>query len=315
MKRTKQPAFGIVGAPVDTAVREHLRTHRPGPDPRLDPAVDAARRGDWPAVAGTMPPVTADPDLHHRAVAEVAELAVEDDRWLNAWLDSTPQDANAWCVHAQAITRLAWRLRTAAPASEVLPEQAIGFRRVLGQAPAACARATALAPGLATPWIVLMSAAQGLGWDHERFRALWAEVSARAPESVAAHRRALHYWLPRWQGSAELAGGFVVETLDRARPGSLLTAIRFEHAFLEGVADPGAIEAALADLAAAPADHPYRVHHRHWLAYLFTTARRYDEALAEFHAIGGYAGAPPWELFADPAGAFAATRAGATGRR
>src|SRR5436309_8259455 len=160
MKRTKQPAFGIVGAPVDTAVREHLRTHRPGPDPRLDPAVDAARRGDWPAVAGTMPPVTADPDLHHRAVAEVAELAVEDDRWLNAWLDSTPQDANAWCVHAQAITRLAWRLRTAAPASEVLPEQAIGFRRVLGQAPAACARATALAPGLATPWIVLMSAAQ-----------------------------------------------------------------------------------------------------------------------------------------------------------
>jgi hypothetical protein len=132
---------------------------------------------------------------------------------------------------------------------------------------------------------------------------------------VAAHLRALHYWLPRWRGSAELAGGFVVETLDRARPGSLLTAVRFEHAFLEGVADPGAIEAALADLAAAPADHPYRVHHRHWLAYLFTKARRYDEALAEFHAIGGYAGAPPWELFADPAGAFAATRAEATRRR
>src|SRR5204863_6597311 len=123
------------------------------------------------------------------------------------------------------------------------------------------------APGLATPWIVLMSCAQGLGWEPDRFREIWASACARAPHSVAAHERALYYWLPRWQGSAELAAEFVADTGARATPGRLLTGIRLEYLFLERTHDAvlhrgpelaEALDAALADLAAAPPDHPYR---------------------------------------------------------
>jgi hypothetical protein len=342
MKRgTRQPAFGIVGAPVEAAVapggvrqavdaaahgfvpRERLRVDRAGHDPALDASADAARRGDWRAVAAVLPPIGTDPDRYHLMLSGVADLAVEDDTWLNAWLDAAPHDANAWTVHAQAMVRLAWRLRTGASARDLLREQWVGFQRVLRQAPAACERAATLAPGLSTPWIVLMSCARGLGWDHDRFRQIWAEVGARAPQSVAAHQAALQYWLPRWQGSPELAAGFVADALARATPGRLLTGVRLEYLFLERIpATDGersayhrgpelaaALNAALADLAAAPPDHPYRIHHRHWLAFFLTKAGRYAEAVEEFRAIDGYAGARPWELFADPADAFAGTRA------
>jgi hypothetical protein len=326
MRRSK-PAFGIVGppptaAPPDAAVahgfvpRDRIRTDRVGDDAALDGVAEAARHGDWRPAAAVLPPVDADPDRYHRAVTGLADLAVGDDAWLNAWLDATPDDPGAWCVHAQAMVRVAWELRTSAPARDVLPEQWAGFRRVLGQVPAACERATALAPDLAAPWIVLMSCAQGQSWEHERFRGLWGEIGKRAPHSVGAHRRALQYWLPRWQGSDELAAAYVAETLARATPGRLLTGVRLEYLLMErsggfhrGPEAAEAIDAALADLAAAPADHPYRTPHRHWLAYFLTKAGRYAEAVEEFRAVDGYAGVWPWQLFADPAGTFVETRA------
>lgn len=341
MRKTSRPAFGIVGAPTGSAAapsgerqtvdvtayglvpRERLRTDRSGPDAVVDATVDAARRGDWHEVAGILAPLQADPDRYHRVCTSVAEVAVQDDAWLCTWLDAAPGDAGAWCVHAVAMVQLAWRLRTGVAAKDVLPGQWAGFSRVLRQAPAACERAAALAPHVATPWITLMSCAQGLGFDHRRFREIWAEVVKRAPSSVAAHRRALQYWLPRWQGSDDLAAGFVTETLARATPGRLLTGVLLEYLFLErapagatertaylqGPEVAEAIDAARADLAAAPADHPYRAQHRHWLAYLLTTAGRYAEAVEEFRAVDGYAGAWPWQLYADPAATFATTRA------
>jgi hypothetical protein len=321
-----RPAFGIVGtapgadAP-DPAValgfvpRDRIRTDRAAGEPWLDGAAEAARRGDWRAVAAVLPPVDADPDRYYRIVGLVAELAVTDDGWLNAWLDAAPDDPGAWCVHAGAMVALAWELRTSAAADDVLPAQWAGFRRVLGQVPAACARATALAPDLAAPWITLMPCARGQSWEHDRFRELWAEVAKRAPNSVAAHRGALPYWLPRWQGSDELAAGYVAETVARATPGRLLTGVRLEYLLMErrgefhrGPEAAEAVDAALADLAAAPADHPYRPGHRHLLAYFLTKAGRYAEAVEEFRAIDGYAGAWPWKLFADPVATYVTTR-------
>jgi hypothetical protein len=336
---TKRPAFGIVGQPVESASasggtrqafdpvaygfipREQLRTDRP--DASMDSLIEASRRGDWPAIAAALAGLAADPDRHWRGVAAVADAASNDDGWLNAWLDTTPQDPHAWCVHAQAMVRLAWELRTGKPAREVKREQWIGFHRVLGQVPAACERAAALGPELAAPWIALMPAAQGLSWDNDRFREIWAEAVTRGPRSIPVHRAGLAYWLPRWQGSAELVAAFVADTLSRATPGSLLTLIRLEYLFLERVPgrDPQrsaylhgtelgeALDTALADLAAGPADHPFGAHHRHWLAYFLTKAGRYREAVRHFRAVDGCLGARPWELHADPAGTYAATRA------
>jgi hypothetical protein len=339
--REKQPAFGIVGTPVETAVasggvrqaidaaayglmpRERLRTDSAGPDPAVDDAVAAARSGDLATVAATLAACATDPDRHTRVVGAVAEVAVRDEGWLYAWLDAAPGDAHAWCVHAYALVSLAWELRTAASGKDVLREQWIGFRRVLGQAPEASERATALAPGLATPWMTLMSCAQGLGWDHARFNEIWGNITARAPYSVAAHQRALSFWLPRWRGSAELAAAFVAETMARAEPGRLLTSVRLQYLFMERIPSAAAqrtafyqgpevteaIDMALADLAAAPADHPFRQHQRHWLAYFLTRAGRYAEAVEQFRAVDGYAGGRPWDLFNDPVDVFVSTRA------
>ena len=338
---SKRPAFGIAGAPVDSApvpggqrqaadVAAHgfvpigqLRADRAAHEPALDACAEAARRGEWRTVSATVPPADAEPDLHARALFAVAELAVEDDAWLGAWLDGAPGDANAWCVHAEAMVLLAWRLRTSNQAKDVLPEQWQAFHRVLAQAPAACERATALAPHLATPWITLMSCAQGLSWDNDRFREIWAEILARAPYSAAAHMRALNYWLPRWQGSPELAAAFVNDTEARAPLGRLLSGVRLEYIFLErargtaaertayyrGPELSEALDAAQADLASSPPDHPYRSNHRHWLAYFFTKAGRYAEAVDEFRAVDGFAGGWPWKVFDDPTTTFANTRA------
>jgi hypothetical protein len=341
MRKPSRPAFGIVGTPVESTIapdgerrtvdvteyglvpREQLRTDRPGPDALVDATVTAARGGDWRTVAATLARFRAGPDRYHSVCAAVAEVAAEDETWLWTWLDAAPGDADAWCVHAMAMVDLAWRLRTAAAAKDVLPGQWAGFKRVLRQAPAACERAAELAPHLATPWITLLACAQGLGYDHGTFRALWAEVIWRAPSSVAAHNRALQYWLPRWQGSAELAAGFVTETLARAAPGQLLTGVLLRHLYLErapasaaeaaeyfqGPEVAEAIDSALDDLAAAPEGHPYRAEHRHLLAYLLTKAGRPAEAMREFQAVDGYAGAWLWQFHADPAATFAATRA------
>jgi hypothetical protein len=259
------------------------------------------------AVAAAAP----DPDRHFLVLSGVAELAVEQDGWLNAWLDAEPRDAHAWSTHAEALHRLAWRLRGRAPAGEVLPEQLAGFRRVLPQAAAAAERAAALAPDLAAPWIVLAACAPDLSFDHDRFRGIWTEIVARAPLSVPAHHRALAYWQGTAElGTAELAEAFVAETAQRATPGRLLTGVRLEYLFgKEGGDLAWALDAALADLAAAPPDHPYRAHLRHWLAYHLTRAGRYPAAVEQFRAIDGYAGAQPWERYPDAAGAFAGTRA------
>ena len=341
MRKPSRPAFGIVGTPAESTVvpsgerhtvdvtkyglvpRELLRTDRPGPDAVVDATVAAARRGDWREVAAALAPFQADPDRYHSVCAAVADVAVQDDTWLWTWLDAAPGDAAAWCVHAMTMVGLAWQIRTAAAAEDVLPGQWAGFKRVLRQAPTACERATALAPHLATPWTTLLDCAQGLGYDHRRFRAIWAQVIRRAPSSVAAHKRGLQYWLPQWQGSAEQAAEFVTESLARATRGQLLTGLLLRYLYLErtpagateraaylrGLEIAEAIDEARADLAAAPADHPYRAEHRHLLAYVLTKAGRYAEAVQEFQAVDGYAGAWPWQLHTDPAASFAATRA------
>jgi hypothetical protein len=332
----KQRGFGIVGAPVVPGTvpvvdataygflaPQQLRTDRSGPDPVLDAAVEAIGRGDLPGVSAALRSVEGAPDAYLRTLSGLADLAVIGDGWLNAWLDSAPDDPHPWTVHAQAMVNLAWRLRTGAPAGDVLREQWAGFHRVLGQAPAACEWAAALAPELAAPWVVLVSCAQGIGWDHERLRGIWKEIQARAPYSVVAHSRALAYWLPRWRGSAELAAGFVAETLAAAAPGRLLTSVRLLYLFQERVPEAnaeafyrspelaGALDAAIADLAASAPEHPFRANHRHWLAYFLTKAGRFAEAVAEFRTIDGYAGAGPWDRFADPVATLASTRADA----
>ncbi|MEE1783279.1 hypothetical protein PUR71_10185 [Streptomyces sp. SP17BM10] len=111
--------------------------------------------------------------------------------------------------------------------------------------------------------------AMGQGWSNERYRALWAEIVAREPHHFGAHTAALQYWCEKWLGGDELMHEFADKAIADAPAGSLLTVLKL-RAYWEQVLRDGsaaslhrsaeftaALDAALADLAAADPAHPY----------------------------------------------------------
>ncbi|MCX2926110.1 hypothetical protein [Streptomyces sp. NEAU-W12] len=108
---------------------------------------------------------------------------------------------------------------------------------------------------------------------------------------------------------------FAREAEATAPPGSLLSTLPlivwYEHR--DTRADPDEllepylldmVDAALADVAAAPPDHPDAASVRHLLAYFLTRQRRHDEALQQFRLVDGYVNAAPWRYYDDPAAVY-----------
>ncbi len=317
--RTIKPAE--YGMPLRTG----LRTDLPITLPALDAAVAAVRAGRWEPAADLFAQVGADWELRYLCTTALAAEAVEDDAWLVAWREARPGDVAAASVHARALVDLAWAIRTSAQAEKVSPEQWNGFFRILRQVPDVCRAAAALAPEDPTPWIVLLPAAMGLEWSNDEFRAVWEEVRSRAPYHVKAHLAAMSYWRPRWHGSEELLVEFVEGAVAAAPAGSLLTLLRLDmlnaefrpedkgelKAFWKGDRVGVAIDAALADLAAADPEHLRVGGMRGWLAFFLTRAERYAEAVEQFRLIGTHIATEPWSYAADGTSVFTVTRADA----
>jgi hypothetical protein len=294
--------------------------------PELDALARLAGAGDWPAIAGTLRGLERTDERRYAAIDKLGRLAAVDDGWLSAWLGAEPDNVDGLAVFAESLVHLAWEIRTANQADKVSADQWDAFFRVLKQVPPICRRATELAADDPAPHIVLLTAARGLQWKPDEYRALWAEVKKRAPHSATAVSRAVHYWKPRWYGSAELLAEFVDAEVGSAPPGSLLTPVRLDtlyfelcpddederDAFRKGPRMAAAIDEAVADLAAADPTHPRLPYLRHWLAYLLQLHKRSSEAVVQFQAIGGYCGAPPWTIFANGKAVFTRSRATAT---
>ncbi|MFF9644950.1 hypothetical protein [Kitasatospora aureofaciens] len=292
------------------------------PDPEETAALAAAKAGDWrPAAAYLTAEATA--DLRWLRQRELARLAAEDDGWLRAWRAERPQDPTAALLHADALVYLAWNIRTGARANQVTREQFEAFHRVLLEAEEAALAAVALAPDDdPNPWVVQTSIAMGLNWSNDRFRELWAELVERDPHHWSAHSRALQYWCDKWHGSHELMHGFIDGAIDAAPAGSLLAPIKLE-AYFEQFGQDGekltawkrpevgaALDAALADLAAADPDHPRAGYARGWLAYALTRAGRPTEALEQYRTLGRVI-PQPFTNFKDPRQAFVDLRVAA----
>ncbi|MGW2374265.1 hypothetical protein [Kitasatospora sp. NPDC001683] len=289
------------------------------PGPEEAAALAAAKAGDWqPAAAHLGADVSA--DVRWKRQRELAQLAAEDDTWLRAWRAERPQDPVAALVHADALVYLAWNIRTGARASQVTREQFESFRRVLLEAEQAAVAAAALAPDDdPNPWVAQIPVAMGLNWSNDRFRELWGELTKREPHHWAAHNRALQYWCDKWHGSHELMHGFIDEAIAAAPAGSLLTPIKLEAYFEQFAQDRekptawkrpevgAALDAALADLAAADPDHPRMEYTRGWLAYALTKAGRPTEALEQYRALGRVI-PQPFTNFNDPRQAFIGLR-------
>ncbi|SEC63314.1 hypothetical protein [Streptomyces sp. TLI_105] len=296
------------------------------PSPERTAATAAVRSGDWAAGAAYVEEAGRDWYERDRRISLLADAAVEDDAWLLAWRRERPDDPAAAAVHACSLVYLAWEIRGSKQARHTTQEQFASFHRVLEQARGAFARAQELAGDDPTPFVDELALAMGLGYSHEAFQTLWAEIEKRAPHHFPAYATGVQYWCRKWRGSHEQALAFARRGAEGARPGELLTLFPleayFEQEAYESEIEPqefynrpevvAATDAALADLAAAEgvldARDPRIVQTRHLVAWMLYWQDRYEAALAQFRLVDGYIGCRPWSYSGDPKARFTKVR-------
>ncbi|MER6534070.1 hypothetical protein ABT215_09690 [Streptomyces sp900105755] len=290
-----------------------------GPDPEADAVAAAALAGDWRRAAAYLAGAGRDWDLRWYRLGVLVHAAAEDDAWLKAWRTEYPGDPSAALVHADSLVVLAGQVRGANLAKNTTTEQFEGFHRLLAEALPACREAAWMAPEDPCPWIAQITVALGLGWSHDDFRALWAEITARDPHHFGAHMSALQYWCAKWRGSHELMYAFAGQAAAAAPQGSLLPVLPLyalmEHAVREPKAPvydqpfvQTAVDATLDAVDRVPAGHHRLPTVRHLLADTLFQTKRYPEAVEQFRAVGGYVGSPPWSYSANPVKAFVFAR-------
>lgn len=293
-----------------------LDTDNPAPvPPERTAALAAAASGDWEAAAAYVDAAGQDWQERMERVRPLAEAAAEDDAWLLAWRAARPSDPTAAVVNADTSVQVAWNVRGSLRATHTTQEQFRLFHQLLTKAQEDAHEAQRLAdPADPTPYIVEQPIAFGLGYSHERYRELWEQITGRAPKVLWAHYTALQFWCRKWRGSHELALAFAQESAAAGEPGDLLSLLPL-IAYFEKQTDEddlsvdtyykepeilAAVDAALADLAAAGADHPQAPLMRHMLAYLLFWQDRDAEAVEQFRHIDGYIGAMPWSYVGTP---------------
>ncbi|MFD5621841.1 hypothetical protein [Streptomyces yangpuensis] len=277
--------------------------------PERKAALDAVRAGDWEAGAAYVEACGTDWEERWQRVRALAEVAAEDDAWLLAWRAARPADATAALVNADTSIAVAWNVRGSLTAEHTTREQFRIFHELLVKAQADTHEAQRLAdPADPVPYMVEQPIAQGLGYPHEQYGELWAQITRRAPKVLTAHTSALQYWCAKWRGSHELALGFARASAASGEPGELLSllplAAYVEQEMRERDLRPetffkepevvAAVEAALVDLAAADPGDWRTVRLRHLLAWFLFWQDRDAEAVEQFRHIDGYIGAMPW---------------------
>ncbi|MFG2337236.1 hypothetical protein [Streptomyces yangpuensis] len=277
--------------------------------PERRAALDAVRGGDWEAGAAYVEVCGTDWEERWQRVRALAEVAAEDDAWLLAWRAARPGDATAALVNADTSIAVAWNVRGSLTAEHTTQEQFRIFHELLVKAQADTHEAQRLAdPADPVPYMVEQPIAQGLGYPHEQYGELWSQITRRDPKVLTAHTSALQYWCAKWRGSHELALAFARESAASGKPGELLSllplAAYVEQEIRESDLRPetffkepevvAAVEAALADLAAADPDDWRTVRLRHLLAWFLFWQDRDAEAVEQFRHIDGYIGALPW---------------------
>ncbi|MFF1414507.1 hypothetical protein ACFVX6_32810 [Streptomyces sp. NPDC058289] len=176
-------------------------------------------------------------------------------------------------------------------------------------------RAAELNPDDPTPHINEIWAELDLGYSDDVMQEIWKKITTLDPHHYDAYYAALQYWCAKWRGSEERAMSFAQKAAVGAPLGSLLSALPliawYEHRDTDATSADfrsphliSLVDTALADVAAAPSDHPNTAEVRHLLAYFLTRQKRYDAALGQFRIVDGYVGCLPWKYWTDPAAAY-----------
>ncbi|WP_175411812.1 hypothetical protein [Streptomyces sp. TRM64462] len=301
---------------------ERQHTELAAPQPKaLTVAIAAARAGDWEPAAKLLDETATARDWERRTAycEKLAEVGAEDDAWLLAWEAAHPDSAGAALVRARSSVFLAWKIRGAKRAQHTTGEQFEGFHRTLTRTRGEHARAAELAPADdPSPYVGEIWTAIGLGCPHEEMHRIWKDITSRAPHHYEAHFSALQYWCGKWRGSEELATAFAVKAAAEAPPGTLMKIFPLIAHFEHDESDTtdvdrtpemyAAVDAALADAAAADPDHPRLPEVRHLLGYFLNLQGRWEASAEQFRLVDGYVGALPWRYRGDPAGEFCRVR-------
>ncbi|WP_407560632.1 hypothetical protein [Streptomyces sp. 184] len=182
--------------------------------------------------------------------------------------------------------------------------------------------AAAQAPGDPVPWRIALDHATAVRAPREAFVSRFAEAVIRAPGHHGAHVAALRYLAIVGEADVEELMVFAEESAEEALPGSLLHALPLEAAVLgvcrsrtglPGGTDAGdapgssttwAVERALELSAHYEPGDPEAAGFRNCLAAALVRARRWDEALEVFRAVGSDARGAPWGRLGDDAEAI-----------
>lgn len=263
-------------------------------------------------------------------VAEMAQFALHNPGWLDAWLAASPDDPDATLVKADLSILQAWEIRSGARAKDVAPEQFKAFFALLKDAVPVIGSAAELNPSDPVPWRIALTHARGIQASREIFDAYWAEAVERSPHHYGCHATALQYLCAKWYGSHEEMFDFAEHAAEESLPGSKINALPLlaavEYDIVAGgaagdgedgedVIDPARLAAAV-DRALElstwydPGD-PEAAGFRNHLALMLLRASRWEEALAVFRDIGVHATSLPWAyLGADPLQEFLDFRTG-----
>ncbi|MEU7477310.1 DUF4034 domain-containing protein [Lentzea sp. NPDC042327] len=307
LPKTRPERFGLVPDADVTA-------DPPVEDPALEAVRADVRAGHWENAADLTAASYGTWDRRQRIAWALADLAAKDDAWLTTWHTARPNDPHRSVVHALSLVSLAWDIRGSARATDTTHAQFEGFHRTLAEARDAARAAAAVLPDDPTPWSTLITTARGLGASHDDFRTLWSELVARDPLHHDGHQQALQYWCAKWRGSNEMALGFA---LDAADTSPRFAALPLQAALEAEDTDPSlwktpevgrALEVLLERLADEGADTVAVRDDRGYAILALLRLRRFDEAVAQFRVLGGYADAAPWNYFEMPVLSFLSLR-------
>ncbi|MGW4383153.1 hypothetical protein [Kitasatospora sp. NPDC004531] len=313
------PRFGLVPS-------AELDPGRAGPPlpllrrKELEALVDSCLAGGWRAAASYVTAAGDDWDERWSRLDFLTRVAAERDGWLTEWRRSGTEACAATTVHARLLVQRAWEVRGSAFAHQVPADRLAAFKALLAEANAAAREAAELDPRDPAPWVVLVATARGVPLTRRGFRAVWRELTSRAPHHVAGHWQAMQYWCAKWHGSDALMLRFAERAVRTAPPGSALpglylqalTELEQRHG-LRGLPPVRRLRQVLPAVASAltavPAPNDQVPLLRHLLAHFALVSRQPALALEQFRELGPWCGAHPWTTTPHPVRAFDHARA------
>ncbi len=286
----------------------------------LEALADSCLAGGWRAAEAYVAAAGEDWDERWSRLDFLTRVAAERDAWLTAWEESGASACAAATVRARLLVQRAWEARGSGFPAQVAPERMAAFRAQLPAAYELARRAAESDRRDPGPWVVMITAARGMRLPRRKFRALWAEVTARAPHHVGGHWQAMQYWCAKWHGSDALMLRFAVRAVHTAPAGSplpglylqALTELELRHGprgLPGGRRHRDLLPRVAAALDGSPASNEQVPLLRHLLAHFALMSRQPALALEQFRRIGPWCGAHPWSTAPNPVRAFDRARA------